>query len=42
MRSKSTLAQRSWKYTHDYADAKTAVIGEIVSRMQQANGSTTV
>jgi GrpB-like predicted nucleotidyltransferase (UPF0157 family) len=35
-RSKRTLAQRNWKYTQDYADAKTAVISEIVSRLQQA------
>jgi GrpB-like predicted nucleotidyltransferase (UPF0157 family) len=41
-RSKQALGQRNWKYTRDYADAKTAVICEIISRMQQANGSTIV
>jgi GrpB-like predicted nucleotidyltransferase (UPF0157 family) len=40
-RTKWRLAQCDWKYTQDYADAKTAVIGEIVSRMQQTRGSST-
>jgi GrpB-like predicted nucleotidyltransferase (UPF0157 family) len=31
-RSKQTLAQQEWKYTQNYADAKTAVIDEIMSR----------
>jgi GrpB-like predicted nucleotidyltransferase (UPF0157 family) len=35
-RSKISLAQRDWKYIQNYADAKTAVIEEIFSRMQKA------
>jgi len=35
-RSKRELAQREWKYTQNYADAKTAAIGEIVSRIREA------
>jgi GrpB-like predicted nucleotidyltransferase (UPF0157 family) len=31
-RTKRELAQRQWKYTQDYADAKTAVVEEIVAR----------
>ena len=31
-RSKRALAQQVWKYTQNYADAKTAVIEEIISR----------
>jgi GrpB-like predicted nucleotidyltransferase (UPF0157 family) len=31
--SKRELAQRNWKYTQNYADAKTAVIEEILSRV---------
>ena len=31
-RSKPALAQREWKYTQNYADAKTTVIEEIMSR----------
>ena len=31
-RTKRQLAQRDWKYTQHYADAKTAVIGEIIAR----------
>ena len=34
--SKRILAQQNWKYTQNYADAKTAVIGEIMSRARQA------
>jgi GrpB-like predicted nucleotidyltransferase (UPF0157 family) len=33
-RSKRALARQSWKYTQNYADAKTAVIGDIISRAQ--------
>ena len=29
---KRTLAQQQWRYTQNYADAKTAVIQEILSR----------
>lgn len=35
-RSKRELAQRDWKYVQNYADAKTGVIAEIISRMQRA------
>jgi GrpB-like predicted nucleotidyltransferase (UPF0157 family) len=31
-RAKRELAQRNWKYTQNYADAKTAVIEEIMAR----------
>jgi GrpB-like predicted nucleotidyltransferase (UPF0157 family) len=31
-RTKRELAQREWKYTQNYADAKTAVVEEIVAR----------
>ena len=30
--TKRTLAQRTWKYTQHYADAKTTVVEEILSR----------
>jgi len=33
-RSKRELAQQEWKYTQNYADAKTAVIEEIISKAQ--------
>lgn len=36
-RSKRELAQRSWKYTQNYADAKTAVIEEILSRARNVS-----
>lgn len=35
-RYKISLAQRDWEYIQNYADAKTAVIEEIFSRMQKA------
>lgn len=35
-RSKRELAQRAWKYTQNYADAKTAVIEEIMARAQNS------
>ena len=35
-RSKRELAQHDWKYTQNYADAKTVVIDEITSRIQAA------
>jgi GrpB-like predicted nucleotidyltransferase (UPF0157 family) len=35
-RSKRDLAQRQWKYTQNYADAKTAVVEEIMARAQAA------
>jgi GrpB-like predicted nucleotidyltransferase (UPF0157 family) len=31
-RTKRDLARREWKYTQDYADAKTAVVAEILAR----------
>jgi GrpB-like predicted nucleotidyltransferase (UPF0157 family) len=31
-RTKRELAGRDWKYTQQYADAKTAVVGEIIAR----------
>lgn len=34
-RWKRTLAQQNWKYTQNYADAKTSVIDEIMSRARQ-------
>jgi GrpB-like predicted nucleotidyltransferase (UPF0157 family) len=33
-RSKRTLAEQEWKYTQNYADAKTPVIEEIMSRIR--------
>ena len=29
-------AERQWAYVQDYADAKTAVVGEILERIRQA------
>jgi len=34
--TKRTLAQRPWKYTQHYADAKTTVVEEILSRAAAA------
>jgi len=34
-RTKQALAQHDWKYTQNYADAKTDVIEEIISRMRK-------
>ena len=34
-RTKRSLAQQDWKYTQNYADAKTAVIEQILSRAQR-------
>lgn len=33
---KQRLAARPWAYVQDYADAKTAVVGEILERIRQA------
>lgn len=33
---KRRLAERQWAYVQDYADAKTAVVGEILERIRQA------
>ena len=35
-RSKRALARQEWKYTQNYADAKTAVVEEITSRAQRS------
>ena len=35
-RTKQALAEREWKYTQNYADAKSAVIEEIMSRAGRA------
>lgn len=32
-RTKRELAQKTWKYVQDYADAKTKVVAEIIARM---------
>ncbi len=37
-RTKQALALNDWKYTQNYADAKTDVIEEIISRMRKAGG----
>jgi len=36
-RSKRELAQKTWKYVQNYADAKTAVVEEIVARAMDPN-----
>jgi GrpB-like predicted nucleotidyltransferase (UPF0157 family) len=38
-RTKQTLAQREWGSTQDYADAKTAVVKEILGRARQPIGT---
>jgi len=35
-RTKRELTQRTWKYTQNYADAKTAVVEEIIARARRA------
>jgi GrpB-like predicted nucleotidyltransferase (UPF0157 family) len=40
-RTKLALAQKEWKHVQDYADAKTAVIEEILTRARAARTSTT-
>ena len=37
-RTKRDLARRTWKYTQNYADAKTAVVEEILARARGENG----
>lgn len=37
-RTKRELARKNWKYTQNYADAKTAVVEEILARAQGAAG----
>lgn len=34
-RTKRDLASRTWKYVQNYADAKTAVVTEILARAQR-------
>jgi len=38
-RTKRELAAKTWKYVQNYADAKTAVVEEILARAQNASGS---
>lgn len=38
-RAKRELARREWKYVQNYADAKTAVVEEIIARAQQDAGA---
>ncbi len=38
-RTKRDLAQREWKYVQNYADAKSAVVEEILARASAASGS---
>jgi GrpB-like predicted nucleotidyltransferase (UPF0157 family) len=35
---KRDLAKRDWKYTQQYADAKTEIVREIMSRAEPASG----
>jgi GrpB-like predicted nucleotidyltransferase (UPF0157 family) len=37
-RAKRELAARDWKYMQQYADAKTAVVAEIIARAERAEG----
>jgi GrpB-like predicted nucleotidyltransferase (UPF0157 family) len=38
-RSKQELARRDWKYVQNYADAKTAIVEEILTRARPALGA---
>lgn len=38
-RTKRELAGKEWKYTQNYADAKSAVVEEIIARAQQAESA---
>jgi len=38
-RTKRELARKDWKYTQNYADAKTAVVEEILTRARGDAGS---
>jgi GrpB-like predicted nucleotidyltransferase (UPF0157 family) len=40
-RTKRELARRDWKYTQNYADAKTTVITEILTRARRDGGAET-
>ena len=35
-RTKHTLANKTWKYTQEYADAKTAVVEDILAKAKGA------
>ena len=37
-RTKHELAAKEWKYVQNYADAKTAVVEQILARAQAASG----
>ena len=37
-RTKRALAKRNWKYVQNYADAKTAVVEEIIARAREESG----
>jgi len=37
-RTKLALVQREWKYTQNYADAKSSVVAEIMSRALRDSG----
>jgi GrpB-like predicted nucleotidyltransferase (UPF0157 family) len=37
--AKRELTQRDWKYVQNYADAKTAVVEEIIARARAQAGS---
>ncbi len=39
-RTKRELARREWKYTQNYADAKTTVVEEILARARKATEET--
>ena len=38
-RTKQALAEQEWQYTQNYADAKTSVIAEIMSRARQSSST---
>jgi GrpB-like predicted nucleotidyltransferase (UPF0157 family) len=38
-RAKRELAEKEWKYTQNYADAKSAVVEEIIARAEQAGSA---
>ena len=40
-RTKKELARRDWKYTQNYADAKTAVVEEVLTRARRNGGAET-
>ena len=39
-RTKRELVQREWKYVQNYADAKSAVVADIIARAQAAQSQT--